>query len=96
MQQWVCYKTYDDISGSLKEELPENVLNVLLNHVNFSDFNRLSLKTLHRILPSMEQGLRYDETGKEIYGDHYLMLLVQTLQANFLVRCCRFRLNIFR
>ncbi|XXQ68186.1 type II CRISPR RNA-guided endonuclease Cas9 [Neisseriaceae bacterium B1] len=65
------YKTDDDISSCLKNKLPENVLSVLLNNTNFINFNSLSLKALRQLLPLMEQGWRYDEACKQIYGDHY-------------------------
>ena len=42
-----------------------------LENLNFDKFIQLSLKALHKILPLMQQGLRYDEACAEIYGDHY-------------------------
>lgn len=61
------YKTDDEISANLNHQLPENVLAVLLEHINFSGFINLSLKALAQILPLMEQGQRYDEAHSQIY-----------------------------
>ncbi|MDO5687381.1 MAG: type II CRISPR RNA-guided endonuclease Cas9 [Neisseria sp.] len=65
------YKTDDDISGSLKGKLADNVLQSLLAGLNFDKFVQLSLKALNNILPLMEQGQRYDEACAAIYGDHH-------------------------
>ena len=66
------YKTDEDIRANLAAfRLPENVLEALLAGLNFDKFVRLSLKALEKILPLMEQGMRYDEACKEAYGDHY-------------------------
>ncbi|WP_051940979.1 type II CRISPR RNA-guided endonuclease Cas9 [Stenoxybacter acetivorans] len=71
------YKTDEDITQYLNEKLPEsdrlpeNVLIALLNGVNFDQFISLSLKALHKIIPLMEQGKRYDEACAECYGSHY-------------------------
>lgn len=66
----IC-QTDDEISGSLKHALPENVLSVLQENLNFSQFQHLSLKALRKIVPLMEQGLRYDEACTQIYGTHH-------------------------
>lgn len=65
------YKTDDDIRGRLNSLLPEAELNALLLHLNFEKFIQISLKALRKILPLMEQGLRYDEACQSVYGDHY-------------------------
>ena len=65
------YKTDEDISAYLAGKLSQPVLNALLENLNFDKFIQLSLKALHKILPLMKQGLRYDEACAEIYGDHY-------------------------
>lgn len=65
------YKTDDDITKYLENKLPSSVLSVLLENLNFDKFIQLSLKSLQKILPLMEQGKRYDEACREIYGDHY-------------------------
>ncbi|MDO5055286.1 MAG: type II CRISPR RNA-guided endonuclease Cas9 [Pasteurella oralis] len=65
------YKTDEDINKYLNNQLPNNVLNVLLEQLNFDKFVQLSLQSLRKILPLMEQGKRYDEACREIYGDHY-------------------------
>ena len=66
------YKTDEDIRANLAAfRLPENVLEALLAGLNFDKFMQLSLKALAKILPLMEQGMRYDEACKAAYGDHY-------------------------
>ncbi|WP_373767797.1 type II CRISPR RNA-guided endonuclease Cas9 [Glaesserella sp.] len=65
------YKTDEDISQYLNGELPTAVLNALLENLSFDKFIQLSLQSLAKILPLMEQGLRYDEACKQVYGDHY-------------------------
>ncbi|SUU38882.1 CRISPR-associated endonuclease Csn1 family protein [Actinobacillus seminis] len=65
------YKTDEDISQYLDGELSPVVLNALLENLNFNKFIQLSLLSLSKILPRMEQGLRYDEACKQVYGDHY-------------------------
>ena len=65
------YKTDEDISVYLAGKLSQPVLNVLLENLSFDKFIQLSLKALYKLLPLMQQGLRYDEACREIYGDHY-------------------------
>ncbi|QGM81411.1 type II CRISPR RNA-guided endonuclease Cas9 [Otariodibacter oris] len=65
------YKTDEDITQYLNGCLSTDVLNTLLEHLNFDRFIHLSLQSLSKILPLMEQGLRYDEACKQVYGDHY-------------------------
>ncbi|MDY4279585.1 MAG: type II CRISPR RNA-guided endonuclease Cas9 [[Pasteurella] mairii] len=65
------YKTDEEISQYLDGVLPPAVLNALLENLNFDKFIQLSLLSLSKILPLMEQGLRYDEACKQVYGDHY-------------------------
>ncbi|ULJ64452.1 type II CRISPR RNA-guided endonuclease Cas9 [Wielerella bovis] len=79
----IC-QTDDEISGSLKHALPEKVLLVLQENLNFSQFQHLSLKALRKIVPLMEQGLRYDEACTQIYGNHYgqKSAHIQTLLPN--------------
>lgn len=65
------YKTDEDIQTALADlGLPENVLDALLKGLSFDKFIELSLLALHKILPQMEKGLRYDEACKAAYGDH--------------------------
>ncbi|WP_165009000.1 type II CRISPR RNA-guided endonuclease Cas9 [Neisseria yangbaofengii] len=65
------YKTDDDIRDRLNGLLPEAELNALLFHLNFEKFIQISLKALRKVLPLMEQGQRYDEACRSVYGDHY-------------------------
>ncbi|MEG9476480.1 type II CRISPR RNA-guided endonuclease Cas9 [Mannheimia indoligenes] len=65
------YKTDNDITEQLNGKLSETVLNALLENLNFDQFIQLSLKSLYKIVPLMEQGLRYDEACQQIYGDHF-------------------------
>lgn len=65
------YKTDEHIQTALADlGLPENVLDALLKGLSFDKFIELSLLALHKILPQMEKGLRYDESCKVAYGDH--------------------------
>ena len=65
------YKTDEDIQTALADlGLPENVLDALLKGLSFDKFIELSLLALYKILPQMEEGLRYDEACKAAYGDH--------------------------
>lgn len=64
------YKTDEDISKYLGEKVSPTVLNALLS-LSFDKFIQLSLKALYKILPLMEEGLRYDEACTQVYGDHY-------------------------
>ena len=65
------YKTDEDISDYLAGKLSQPVLNALLENLSFDKFIQLSLKALYKLLPLMQQGLRYDEACTKIYGDHY-------------------------
>ena len=65
------FKTDEDIAGRLKDCLQPEILDALLKHISFDKFVQISLKTLRRIVPLMEQGKRYDEACAEIYGDHH-------------------------
>ncbi|QIM63828.1 type II CRISPR RNA-guided endonuclease Cas9 [Pasteurellaceae bacterium Orientalotternb1] len=65
------YKTDDDIAQFLDGKLSEQVLTALQENLNFDRFIQLSLLSLSKILPLMEQGKRYDEACKMVYGDHY-------------------------
>lgn len=65
------YKTDEDINKQLQGKLENKVLNALLENLNFDKFIQLSLKSLSKILPLMEQGQRYDEACSQVYGNHY-------------------------
>lgn len=65
------YKTDEDITKFLNGKLPQQVLNALLENIGFDQFIQLSLLCLGKILPLMEQGQRYDEACKAVYGNHY-------------------------
>lgn len=65
------YKTDEDIKKYLNDKLPKPVLDALLDNIGFDKFIQLSLQCLSKILPLMEQGQRYDEACKAIYGDHH-------------------------
>ncbi len=51
---------------NLSEEQKEKLCSI----TNFSKSVDLSLKALHKIVPLMQTGMRYDEACKEVYGDH--------------------------
>ena len=57
------YKEDDEVLCELgKLDLPnKEKLNNALSYIRFDKFSNLSLKALYKILPYMEQGLRYDE-----------------------------------
>lgn len=68
------YKDDDEVReqlGDLALPNPEKMVEALLD-IRFDKFSNLSLKALSRILPHMEQGLRYDEAVAAIpeYGHH--------------------------
>lgn len=65
------YKTDADIERYLDGKLPSVVLTALQENISFDKFIQLSLKSLNKLLPLMEQGKRYDEACSMIYGDHY-------------------------
>ncbi len=66
------YKTDKDIRENIAPlNLSDDVLEALLENINFSKFIGLSLTALRKILPAMESGQRYDEACKAVYGDHY-------------------------
>lgn len=55
------YKVDDEARDYLQENGIEDKVVEAILEVSFSEFIRLSLKALHKILPFMEQGQRYDE-----------------------------------
>ena len=56
-----CYKTDDDIGACLKKHgIEKEVIEAVLG-VSFSEFIRLSLKAVRKIIPYMEEEHRYDE-----------------------------------
>ncbi|NBI12052.1 type II CRISPR RNA-guided endonuclease Cas9 [[Haemophilus] felis] len=65
------YKTDDEITAYLADKLPQTVIDALLKNLSFDQFIQLSLQALHKILPLMEQGWRYDAACAEVYGAHY-------------------------
>ncbi|WP_274585164.1 type II CRISPR RNA-guided endonuclease Cas9 [Neisseria leonii] len=63
--------TDDELTPYLREKiLPDGVLKALLEGISFSGFIHLSIKSLAKILPFMENGMRYDEACAAVYGDH--------------------------
>ncbi len=38
--------------------------------LSFSKFGNLSIKAMQKIIPLLEQGMRYDEACTQVYGDH--------------------------
>ena len=73
---WVLsvYKDGAEIEQQLRQlALPEpDACVAVLEKLSFDKFSSLSLKALRRIVPLMEQGLRYDEAVAQIpeYGHH--------------------------
>ncbi len=71
---WVLsvYKDDDEVEGELgKLQLPNKaiVIDALLD-IRFDKFHALSLKALRKIVPFMEQGLRYDEACEKADYHH--------------------------
>ena len=71
------YKSDEDIENYLYEKVEtrdKNLLDAifpsLLKHISFSGTIHLSLKALDKILPYLEEGIRYDETCEKVYGSH--------------------------
>ncbi len=54
----------------LQEKGVEDAVIEAILHVSFSQFISLSLKSLYKIVPEMEQGLRFDEAATQVYGHH--------------------------
>lgn len=76
------YKTDDDIRTYLtkqqKQEFSQQVLDALLQSLNFIKFGHLSLVALEKILKKLEwkdatqpEPATYDKVCADIYGDHY-------------------------
>ena len=71
------YKSDEDIENYLYEKVEtrdKNLLDAifpsLLKHISFSGTIHLSLKALNKILPYLEEGMRYDEACEKVYGSH--------------------------
>jgi len=63
------FKSDDSISDALKHIEPA-IIDAVLG-VSFSKVVSLSLKTMQKLIPHMEEGLRYDEACKEEGLQHY-------------------------
>lgn len=50
-------------------EIPEQYYDVLLP-LSFSKFGNLSVVAMQKLIPLLEQGMRYDEACAQVYGDH--------------------------
>ena len=53
--------------------IDKSIKNEAINHlldVSFHGFNKLSVKAINNLLPYLENGKRYDEAVKEVYGHH--------------------------
>lgn len=64
------YEVDDKIREKLKGKLADNLLEVLIEELHCDKFIELSLLCLSKILPLMEEGLRYDEAVSQVYGKH--------------------------
>ena len=70
------YKTDEDIKKELEKivledgvKISELIISELLK-LSFSGFGHLSLAALRKIIPSLEQGMLYDEACRQVYPDH--------------------------
>lgn len=64
------YKSDDRRIEKLREaDIPE-LLDQALLPLSFSKFGSLSVKAMQKLIPLLEQGMRYDEACKQVYGDH--------------------------
>lgn len=64
------YKTDEDITRELKEKgLPDSEIELLLG-LSFQKVGHLSLTAIQKLLPHLEQGLRYDEAASAEYENH--------------------------
>lgn len=64
------YKEDDEARAWLQAQGIENPIIEAILHVSFEQFVHLSLKALCRIVPRMEQGMRFDEAAAREYGHH--------------------------
>lgn len=64
------YKSDQRRIEKLREaDIPVQLYQALLP-LSFSKFGSLSIKAMQRLIPLLEQGVRYDEACAQIYGDH--------------------------
>lgn len=64
------YKSDAKRVDALREAgIPPQFDEVLLP-LSFSKYGNLSVKAMRELIPMLEQGMRYDEACKEVYGDH--------------------------
>lgn len=80
------YKEDDEVERELsKLNLPNkaNMVDALLG-VRFDKFSNLSLKTLYKILPLMEQGKRYDEACIEAGYHHSQLVKADDVKQQYL------------
>lgn len=62
------YRSDDQRKQALREaSIPEALDNALMQ-LSFSGYGHLSLKALHRLIPLLEEGKRYDEAFAEAFG----------------------------
>ena len=62
-------KNDDRRMAELRETgIPEEMAAALLP-LNFQKYGSLSLKAMQKLIPLLEQGMRYDEASKAVYGD---------------------------
>ncbi|WP_051532411.1 type II CRISPR RNA-guided endonuclease Cas9 [Brackiella oedipodis] len=68
---FTIYKTDKAIRKELKSHLSPEAINALQKNLSFTKFLHVSLKMIKKIMPYLEEGMRYDEACKEVYGSHY-------------------------
>ena len=66
-----CWKSDDNRQRELEAiGISQLVIDAVIPLDGFSQFINLSVTAIHKLLPLMEQGMRYDEACSEIYQDH--------------------------
>lgn len=82
------FKEDDEATGWMREQgISDEIINAVL-HISFSDFVRLSVKAIDKILPFMQQGKRYDE-AVQLAGYAHHSQLSGDAKGNYIPRFSR-------
>ena len=49
----------------------QDEIKAICEELDFKEFHHLSLKCMKKLLPEMENGVRYDKACEKVYGNHY-------------------------
>ena len=78
------YKDDEEVNAQLKKlNLGDNEINALID-IRFAKFSALSEKALSKIVPYMEQGLRFDEACSKVGFKHYLQSQEEHTKSKYL------------